>query len=722
MRRMRAVAAAGVVVAMGALAPTTAAAGQVRLAEVSCTGTDWVEIANATGARVPLDGWLLTDDPVDRDPPRAGHRFTFPAGTTVPAGGTLLVAASEVPETGFAFGLSCDDTVRLADPSGVIADEVSLDDGGDDAQTFARDADGAWRWGDATPGAGPGEDGSAGPAGVFDPFQVTDVDIELGEDAITALRDDPGTYVDGTVRLRGARAHLMPYRVGVRLKGSGSFRTLDGKAAFKIKVGHSVPRQRMFGLKGLTLNNMVQDPAMIAEATTSHLARAMGVAAPRVGSASVRLNGVEYGLYANVENFDEVMTSRWFPSTAHLYEHGDYGVDVTPGRAGDFEVDEGDEDDRADLERLIEVVSGPVEGWSQVVSTAADLRQMSRMWALEHYAGHWDGYSLARDPLHPNNYYLHADDDGAFSMLPSGADQTWELAVSFGAVGHGVLFERCIADVACRAGYVDALRAAHATAASLDLPGYARALAAALAPWREADPRAEPPQPDGADGLEAKLALIDARQEQLERWLARPSFAPDPLPQGTDVSPPGGPGTPDPPPPDAAEPDAPVADPPPPEAGAAPAPPAVTLLVATRVRTSSGTVRVTRSVRTPRRGSGPVGVAARVLPSSIAAPERRRAALALARAAADRLNATMRAPDGTNRPWALGGALRWRAADDGARALILPLQRGEAFLALGAASERRRSCRAAGVSTAAVVRHGVRFVVIRPAAAAPRCA
>ena len=46
---------------------------------------------------------------------------------------------------------------------------------------------------------------------------------------------------------------------------------------------------------------------MIAEATSSIMLRAIGLPASRVGYAYVRLNGDDYGLYANVEKIDKVM-------------------------------------------------------------------------------------------------------------------------------------------------------------------------------------------------------------------------------------------------------------------------------------------------------------------------------------------------------------------------------------------------------------------------------
>ena len=59
---------------------------------------------------------------------------------------------------------------------------------------------------------------------------------------------------------------------------------------------------------------------MIAEATSSLLLAATGAPAARVGYAYVRLNGADYGLYANVENIDAVMARRWFTGTQHIYE------------------------------------------------------------------------------------------------------------------------------------------------------------------------------------------------------------------------------------------------------------------------------------------------------------------------------------------------------------------------------------------------------------------
>ena len=55
---------------------------------------DWIEILNVSSSPISLDGWFLTDDAGDLS------LWPFPAGTTIEAGGFLLVYASgdDVPD------------------------------------------------------------------------------------------------------------------------------------------------------------------------------------------------------------------------------------------------------------------------------------------------------------------------------------------------------------------------------------------------------------------------------------------------------------------------------------------------------------------------------------------------------------------------------------------------------------------------------------------------
>src|SRR5881394_1631348 len=378
------------------------------------------------------------------------------------------------------------------------------------------------------PGAQAVEDPAAP---MFLPYAVDVIDLQLSPESFKTLEDEPEVnYVDGTFSMAesdgtpgGLGPFSTPITVGIRLKGgNGSFRELkDEKAAFKIKF-NQVKGQKFLGLKKLTLNNMVQDPSMLHETMAYEAFRALGVPAPRTGYANVYVNDVNYGVHLNVETYDDISLPHHFSSTQHLYEADTPGVDVTPGGAGAFEVDEGDEVDRADLEALIAAADSAAGDWSDGMAAVADLEEMTRMWAVERYAGHWDGYAGVDAPFRPNNYYLHSDDSGLFNMLPWGTDQTWGTEVEFDEQAGGLLFNNCFADVSCKALYVHALRELQGVVDDLDLGTQASCLAERLAPWQaleDAD-RREYDGEEIAEGVEATEDFIAARPDELSDWLA----------------------------------------------------------------------------------------------------------------------------------------------------------------------------------------------------------
>jgi hypothetical protein len=522
--------------AVGA-AQVSAAGAAVVLNEVNCEGTDWVELVNTSDTEADISGWLLTDDPLTST--RADHRLVFSTPTVIPPRSDLVI---EKGLTGFPFGISCgNDTIRLADSAGTLADEIAvptLTSGGD---TWGRypNGTGAWLQTKSTKAA-PNEPSSAAgdpiadlTAWMFDPSTVVVIDLTLPQASRDALSLEPTEYQDAVFSLTTTGGTYGPLQIGARLKGKfGSFRPLTGKAAFKLKFNHSVAGQRFLGLKKLTLNNMVQDPSMIHEVLAYEAFRSVGVAAPRTGYAYLRVNGQDYGLYLNVETLDEVSLPRWFDSTQHLYE-GAYGSDVSPGNAGAFEVDVGSDTDRGDLEALIAAVGDDGHPWSDRMAAVADLRQMTRMWAVEKYIGHWDGYAGRIDALHPNNFYLHSDAAGKFGMLPWGTDQTWGERTPFDGPA-GLLFNKCLGDASCLALYRDAVEEVRSSIAGLDLDSLAINTATLLAPWHQMDPRRESSVDDFWAGVSAARAFLGVRPDDVAAWLSQPPPAepqpPDPPP------------------------------------------------------------------------------------------------------------------------------------------------------------------------------------------------
>ena len=223
----------------------------------------------------------------------------------------------------------------------------------------------------------------------------------LPQSSIDALNADPFEYQPGTLVMTVAGVSHGPLQVGVRLKGHGSFQPLSGKASFKLKLNW-VSGQKLLGLKKMTLNNMAQDPSRIHELLAYTLHRAAGVPASRSGFTFVTLNGEDYGLYSNIETYDDVSLGKLLGETQHLYEgsyDAGFGADLLPGHETAFEVDEGDETDRSDLTALIAAAGRSDGAFSDNVAAFADLAEMTRMWAVENYTGDWDSYSV--DAGHP---------------------------------------------------------------------------------------------------------------------------------------------------------------------------------------------------------------------------------------------------------------------------------------------------------------------------------
>ena len=358
-------------------------------------------------------------------------------------------------------------------------------------------------------------------AWVFDQSIVHRVDITLSDSSYTELRNFSEPYnsthwVEGSIEFDG---HLME-SVGVRLKGRwGSWRSIDGKAGFKIDLNRYVDGQNLFGLETLTLNNMVVDFSYVKERISYMVYDAMDIPHPRNSYAEVYVNNELFGLYLNIETPDELYLNRFYDdSTGNLYDadyimydNGGYDIlDFYESLAPLFELEEGVDVGGSDIAEIASLLTVAENSSYFMADTEEyiDWDYHTRMMAAEMWVGQIDGYSLNR-----NNYLVYFDPSSELvTVLPWDHDYAFIRDRDWGFSWlnpTGRLSSDCISNYTCRELLKSRIREVSILADNMNL---AQVLSDTDDMIREhiiADPRKE-----------AGMSTVDYYQSYLYQWIS----------------------------------------------------------------------------------------------------------------------------------------------------------------------------------------------------------
>jgi len=332
----------------------------------------------------------------------------------------------------------------------------------------------------------------------YNPLKILRVDLELPQLTVDALnnRSTYKIYQPGAVTMSvdGRTSGLLDMEI--RLKGSTSISKLSETPSFKILFAKGPAGNGYLGLRRLTLNAMTQDGSKVHEYGAYALFNAMGLPASKTGWVRVYVNGVDRGLYLNVEQPDEnFMAKRFRDITQHIYEGvalrdlklgnadgdnltgaflADYGWKVTPNKN--------------DLTKLISVANfKDPANWYKGLESVLDRPGLIKFMATETFLGHWDGYT---GPI-INNYFIRSSTRGKFTFVPWGVDQTFgenrkttTVGDTFNtpllaktsthpwltkAAARGSLYTKCISHIPCRNAYLTELKAVSAMATKMKL-------------------------------------------------------------------------------------------------------------------------------------------------------------------------------------------------------------------------------------------------------------
>ncbi len=286
------------------------------------------------------------------------------------------------------------------------------------------------------------------------------------------------------------------HEVGLRLKGERSFRPIEEKASIKLDLHQWDDDASLHGVRRLTLNNMVQDPTMLAEHVTYRLFQGLGLAAPRQGYACVSIDGEDRGLYSVVETMDEQFVARAFEDDAGSLYEGGHGADLRPGRAMLFQVqNQGVPSDRTDLDTLVRALerSSPAT-YLETLERYFDLDALMLSLAASIYVGSVDSYITRA-----NNFLLYYEPSHErWTLIPWGQDQALHDHLDPYApydpeslAEHGRLYESCLVSEPCVERLEQALLDVADAAEAMGLVGWAEDECERIADLSRHDPGAE---------------------------------------------------------------------------------------------------------------------------------------------------------------------------------------------------------------------------------------
>lgn len=316
----------------------------------------------------------------------------------------------------------------------------------------------------------------------FQDGTVQALEFEISEAGMQSLRDQPNTWVEATFVWEGLRYGP----VAVRLKGGGSsFRTIDQKPSLKVKFNEFRGDGRFLGLRRLTLNNLVSDPSMLRERVAYRVFRDLGSPAPRCNHTTVTINGVPYGLYANVESGDEELLQEWYTNwEGPLWELQD--ADFRPGFTAGFELEDG-VDNRTQIDALTAAMLEP-----DAATRMFDYVHQDAWYAyftIAAWVGNFDAYPFS-NPGDGVRVYLNPT-DGLFHFLPNGLDESFGNPAIIENEVDGILATACLAVPACKTEWRSRMVGTNATAGALDVAGYVVEVGAEIDAYGDADTKKE---------------------------------------------------------------------------------------------------------------------------------------------------------------------------------------------------------------------------------------
>ena len=230
--------------------------------------------------------------------------------------------------------------------------------------------------------------------------------------------------------------------VGIRFRGMSSYRMVPSGSKRSLNVALDLvdSEQRLQGYKTLNLLNAHEDESMMGSAIYSHIARKY-LPAPKANLVRLVVNGENWGIYNNVqqfnkeymqENFKSTKGARWKVSGSPMGGGGMayLGDDPTLYEAR-YEMKSGKTKDWEAFIELCKVLNEtPLENLEAELRTRMDVDGLLWFLALDNALINCDGYWIRA-----SDYSICRDSEGIFHILPHDMNEAFRKPMGPGMGG-----------------------------------------------------------------------------------------------------------------------------------------------------------------------------------------------------------------------------------------------------------------------------------------------
>jgi spore coat protein CotH len=262
-------------------------------------------------------------------------------------------------------------------------------------------------------------------ANLYDPNVVRTLFLDFeNQDWEAELQDFHGTDVEvpATLMVDGEKYP----GVGVHFRGMSSYMMVPTgyKRSLNVSLDFVNSKQRLYGYKTLNLLNGHEDPSFLGTVLYSSIAR-QHIPAPKANLVKVVINGENWGIYTNVQQFDKIFLDENFKTSKGArwkvrgIPFGGGGLDYVGDDIAEYKrrYEIKSRDDEKDWKALVQLANTltttPTDQLEEALKPLIDIDGLLWFLALDVSLINCDGYWIRA-----SDYSLHLNEKGIFHVIP----------------------------------------------------------------------------------------------------------------------------------------------------------------------------------------------------------------------------------------------------------------------------------------------------------------